>query len=141
MDIRGTWNLYRLMTRDENLNIIWKSVEEYLADPNIDDDFKKGVDGNQLVIDDEFINFLAKIPEGVSQEEIDEALASGELKLFSDNLMLVEKKGWKDDNGVLKFDTGAKGEVMGEPIDPWSPIKFTDDGLIELMVYRYKKAD
>ncbi|MBR6873107.1 MAG: hypothetical protein IKN17_06345 [Ruminococcus sp.] len=139
MDIIGTWKIAKVMTRDEAFNAVWCPVEEYLADPAVDADFKKGVDGGKLIFsEDGTISFLAKIPEGVSQEEIDAALASGELVMMGD-LMVIEKKAWKEVDGVYKFDTGAKGEVLGEPIDPWAPVKFTDDGLLEMMTYQYVK--
>ena len=78
------------------------------------------------------------IPAEVTQEQIDAAIASGELSLNEDGLMTLEEKAWKEENGKLMYDTGAKGEVLGEEISPWVEIT-EEDGLITVMAYKLKK--
>lgn len=72
------------------------------------------------------------------KEELDELLASGEMKLYDDSTMILEEKAWKEEDGKLFYDTEAKAEVLGEKLSSWVSIKQTADG-IELLMYRLVK--
>lgn len=80
-----------------------------------------------------------KIPEGVSQEEIDAAVAEGEIKLYGDGYMALEESEWREEDGKILYKTGVHGEILGEDVDPWTELKPTDDGF-ELMFSRFTKA-
>ncbi len=49
--------------------------------------------------------------------------------------MLLEEKAWKEENGKLFFDTGEKGDVLGEEVSSWKEIKEIEDG-IEVETFR-----
>ncbi|MDO4842178.1 MAG: hypothetical protein Q3982_05825 [Phoenicibacter congonensis] len=78
------------------------------------------------------------LPEDMPKEELDELLASGEMKLYDDSTMILEEKAWKEEDGKLFYDTEAKAEVLGEKLSSWVSIKQTADG-IELLMYRLVK--
>ena len=88
---------------------------------------------------DGMVQWCLPIPEGATQEQIDEAIASGELKMSAGGKMIVEEKPWKEENGKIFYDTGAKGEVLGEAVSPWVEVP-EEDGMIQLMVYKLKKV-
>ena len=68
------------------------------------------------------------------KEELDAAAAAGELELCGD-MIILERKRWKEEDGKLLYDTGVKGEVLGEAVSPWVEVKFADD-MMELPMMR-----
>ena len=139
-NLLGKWNVAEsLQFNDEKCQMEWVSVEKILAKDDLEKDMvmlmKTVVDFH----DDGTIDFLCPLPEGVSQEEINAALAEGQLKL-KDGMMLLEEKHWKEEDGKIFTDTGAKGEVLGEKVGPWEELKVIDDEKLEMMMYRLKKA-
>ena len=81
---------------------------------------------------------VVPIPEGVSQEQIDQAVASGQIDLYGDRFMALEKHPWKVEGGKLMIDTGAKGEVFGEAVSPWTEATVVD-GVMQYVAYRLIK--
>ena len=136
----GLWKLKEVLVFNEDFERVWKSVDELLADENTDSSDKKLYSMLIEFSDDGFVKMMMPIPEGVSQEEIDEALSSGELELYGDNLMVFEKHPWKETDGKIKYDTGTKGTVFGEPIDPWDEVK-EEDGMVRILTYHLVRAD
>ena len=67
-------------------------------------------------------------------------LKAGKLKL-KDGMMVMDQKHWKEENGKIMADTGAEGEVFGEKVGPWEELKVVDGSMIEMMMYRLKKAE
>ena len=82
---------------------------------------------------------LTPIPEGVSQEEVDAVIASGELMLV-DGMLCERPIAWEERNGELWYDTGIEGEVMGEKADSWAKA-LDENGLFELVTSRFEKVD
>ena len=136
----GLWKLKEVLSFNENFERVWKSVDELLADENTDPSDKKLYSMVIEFADDGFVKMMMPIPDGVSQEEIDEALSSGELELYGDNMMVFEKHPWKEENGKVKYDTGVKGEVFGESVDPWDEIR-EEDGMIRMLTYHLVRAE
>ncbi len=138
MEIVGIWVIKEAITFDENANRVWRSKEDVLADDSLDEDFKEAFLTKFAFEDDGFMHTIMPIPAEITQEEIDQALAEGEIELYGDGFMSVEKHPWKIEDGKLMVDTGIKGEVFGEKISPWAeaPIK---DGIMEYVTYRLVK--
>ena len=70
-----------------------------------------------------------KAPE-VSQEEIDAALASGDLIAFEDGYMCLEEKEWKEENGEFFYNSGEYREMFGEVKSPWDKLEPDENGLL-----------
>lgn len=136
----GKWKLKEVLTFNEDFERVWKSVDELLADESIDDSDKRLYSMMLEFSDDGFIRMMMAIPEDVPQDEIDAAVQSGELEIFENNMMVFEKHQWKEADGKIMYDTGVKGEVFGEPVDPWEEIK-EEDGMIKMLTYHLVKAD
>ena len=81
-----------------------------------------------------FEALLMPLPEGVSKEEVDEAVKAGEIKLY-DGMMTDEPKAWEERNGELWLEVG---EGMSE--SGWVKLS-DDDGHLLLMTIRYTKAN
>ena len=141
MKYSGLWKIKAAQQWDEKtMGLVEKNVEDILADPNLDDGDKKMLYAQFLFTEDGWVKTLMDIPEDMPKEELDELLASGEFELL-DNKLVLEKKEWKEEDGKIKFDTGTKGEVFGEAVDPWTEIPQADDGSIKYVTYTLVKAD
>ena len=140
-NILGKWVVAETMQfNDEKGEMEWTSAETILAKEDLDKDMKMLLQTVVVFNEDGTIDFFCPLPEGVSQKEIDAALASGKLKL-KDGMMVLEQNRWKEENGKIFTDTGAEGEVLGEKVGPWEELKVFDGDKIEMMLYRLKRAE
>lgn len=139
-NLLGKWVVAETMQfNDETCKVEWVSVEKILAKDDQDKDTIMLLKTIVVFQEDGAIDFLCPLPEGVSQAEIDAALAAGKLKL-QDGMMVMDQKHWKEENGKIMADTGAEGEVFGEKVGPWEELKVVDGDMVEMMMYRLKKA-
>lgn len=136
MNIVGTWKLYRMMSRDDELNIVWKTKDEMLASLEPGDDMAMILNSLTVFNEDGTVLSVAPIPDNVPKEMIDAAVAAGEVKLYGGNMFILEQKAWKEEDGKLMFDTGVKGEVFGEAVSTWVEIIELEGGVIELPMRR-----
>lgn len=135
MSIIGKWKSSEVRVYDDEASkFVFKPVDQYIKeeaerDNDVSDMFRSYYD----IRNDGFIYICQPIPEGVSEEELKEALDSGAVTLCDDGNVCLEKKPWKEEDGKIKYDTGVHGEVLGEEISPWDEIKVLDDGRLEIM--------
>ena len=135
MEILGTWKIKTAQTFDAaTMKLVEKNVEDILADTSISDDDKQMLNAKFIFKDDGFVYTTLPIPEDMPQEEIDEYIASGEAWIV-DGMLGIERKEWKEEDGKFRFNSGTKGEVLGEAIDPWMDIAVNDDGSIKFFTY------
>ncbi len=140
-NIIGKWKVAESMQfNEEKFQMEWTNVEDIMSKGNMDREMKMLLNTMVVFQEDGVIDFFCPIPEGVNQEEIDAALASGELKM-KDGLMVMDQKHWKEEDGKIFTDTGARGEVLGEQVGPWVELKEVDGDLIELIMYRLRKQE
>ena len=138
-NLMGKWVVAETMQfNDEKCTIEWVSVESILAKEDLDKDMMMLLKTQVVFQEDGTIDFFCPLPEGVSQAEIDAAIAAGQLKM-KDGMMVMQQKHWKEEGGKILTDTGAEGEVLGEKVGPWEELKEVDGGMIEMMMYRLKK--
>lgn len=136
----GKWVVAETMQfNEEKCSLEWTKVEDLLS-KGVDRETAMLLDTVVIFQEDGTIDFLCPLPDGVSQDEIDAALAAGQLKL-KDGMMMMDAKHWKEENGIILTDTGAKGEVLGEQVGPWVELKEVDGDKIEIMMYRLKKTE
>lgn len=139
-NILGRWLVGETMQfNEERCSLEWVKVEDILSKAEVDRETAMLL--NTVVIFQEggTIDFLCPLPEGVSQAEIDAAIAAGKLKM-KDGMMMMDQKHWKEEDGKIVTDTGAEGEVFGEKVGPWEELKVVDGDVVEMMMYRLKKA-
>jgi len=84
----------------------------------------------------EILMMLEK-PDDMSQEEVDELIASGEMEAYEDYIV-YEKFPWKVEDDKVMFDSGTKGEILGMEVSPWVEIKGNDDEVF-FMTYKLVK--
>ncbi len=147
MSYVGKWMFHSIGTINENDEMVYMAAKEYLESPMpyidetdpeaVADEMKerKQMVGGQLAIcEDGKFYMLMPLPEGVSKEEVDQAVEAGVIKLY-DGMMTDEPKAWEERDGELWLEVG-KG--MSE--DGW--VKLSDEnGFISIMTTRYTKVD
>ena len=140
MDLIGKWQVVEVMQFDEEKGMIWTKVSDLLAREDADEEAQMFAKTIFLFEEDGSLTMLSPLPEDVSQEEIDEAVAAGEITL-RDGQMVTGENHWKVECDKLFADTGAEGEVLGEAVGPWEEIKQVDDHTIENMMFRLQKVE
>lgn len=78
------------------------------------------------ICEDGKIHQYMPLPTGVTKEQLDEAIASGEIVLsdMEGYFICDEPRDWKEEDGVYKYDTGSERVVLGENLSPWDDLKF-----------------
>ncbi|MBQ8015983.1 MAG: hypothetical protein IJ264_07360 [Clostridia bacterium] len=150
MDFIGKWKFHSIGVSNDDGELIYLTAEGYLNSPMlyIDETDKDAVDeemkerkkiiGMQIKIcDDGKMYMLMPLPEGVSQTEVDEAVAAGYFTLV-DGMIADSPLHWELRDGELWYDTGITGEVFGEEAQTW--VKTLDEsGCFTFMNYRFIK--
>ena len=143
MSYVGKWSFHSIGTINDSDEFIYLSAQEYLDSPMpyvdetdeeaVADEIKerKGMIGSKLAVcEDGKAYMLMPLPEGVSMEEVDQAVNAGHIKLY-DGMMTDEPFAWQERDGEFWADMGT-GEF----------IKVSDEnGFITLMTTRYVKAE
>ncbi len=152
MNYTGKWKLHSVMVFDDDNMPLFLTPKEYLSSPMpyIDEsdeeavademkERKKTIGMSIRICEDGKLYMLAPLPEGVTQEEIDKAVAAGIIKLV-DGAMADEPKAWELRDGEFWFDTGIEGEVYDEKVSSWvKPID--ENGFFNFMNFRFIKED
>ena len=151
MDYIGKWKFHSIGEMGDD-GIHYLNAEEYLASPMlyIDEadaeavadelaERKKMIGMEIRVLADGTLYMLMPLPEGVSKEEVDAAVAAGAVSLY-DGMMCERPMKWEVRDGALWFDTGIEGEVFGEKADTWAKAT-DDDGLFNFMTMRFVKGE
>lgn len=151
MSYSGKWVLKSVTAFDEDFNQIEMTPEEYINSPmpyvdETDEEEvaneireRKSMAAMQLkVCEDGKFYPLLPLPEGVSQQEIDEALSNGEIKVL-DGMLSSDVMDWEERNGEFWFNSKMEGETFGEPVDPWVKAS-NDDGTISFMTFKFMKV-
>ena len=142
----GKWVFHSIGMMNENDEMVYLSGEEYLKAPippyvdesdeeAVADEMKERhqtVGGKIAVCEDGNLYMLMPLPDGVSKEEVDEAVKAGHIKLY-DGMITDEPKKWEERDGELWLEVG---EGMSE--DGW--VKLSEDGLLAFITTRYEKV-
>ena len=141
MDVIGLWKIKTAKQFDAAaMELVEKNVEDILADTELSENDKRMLHSLFLFTEDGWVKTMIAIPENMDRSELDEMLSTGEVELYGDDMLVIEKKRWKQEDGKVKFDSGVKGETFGEKVDPWLEIKETADG-IQFFTYGLVRAE
>ena len=152
MSYLGKWIFHSIAGMKEDDEMVFLTAEEFLNSPMpyVDasdeeavaeelQDRRKLIGSQIKVCDDGKLYLLMPLPEGVSQEEVDAAVASGEIALV-DGMMTDRPMDWEERNGELWYNSGMEGEVFGETADPW--VKAIDEnGYFTFATTRFIKVN
>jgi len=119
MSYVGKWVFHSIGMMNENDEMVYLSGEEYLKAPippyvdesdeeAVADEMKERhqtVGGKIAVCEDGNLYMLMPLPDGVSKEEVDEAVKAGHIKLY-DGMITDEPKKWEERDGELWLEVG-----------------------------------
>jgi len=147
MSYVGKWMFHSIGAMNENDEMVYMDAKEYLNSPMlyidesdeeaVADELKERqqiIGGQIAVCEDGKLYMLMPLPEGVSKEEVSQAVEAGIIKLY-DGMMTDEPKAWEERDGELWLEVG---EGMSE--DGWAKIS-DDNGYLLFMTTRYVKAE
>lgn len=136
INLVGKWSIAQVLQFNDNSNQMeWTRVEDILSGEDVDRDTITLLNSIVEFEEDGRMLMLAPLPEGVSQAEVDAAVAAGHIKV-KDGRMYFEEKHWKTEDGVNYTDTMPEGEVLGEKVGPWEKVTEYEDGTVVFMTYR-----
>ena len=143
----GKWVFHSIGVVNEKDELVYLGAEEYLNSPMlyidesdeeaVADELKERrqmIGGQIAVCEDGKLYMLMPLPEGVSKEEVDQAVKAGVIKLY-DGMMTDEPKAWEERDGELWLEVG---EGMSE--DGWARIS-DGNGHLLFMTTLYVKAE
>lgn len=141
INLIGKWRIAQTLQFDDSTNgMKWPKVEDILAGEDVDRDTITMLNSIVEFDEDGCMLMLAPLPEGVSQKDVDAAVAAGQIKL-KDGRMYFEEKHWKVEGDTNYTDTMPEGEVLGEKVGPWEKVTEFDDGTIVFMTYRLARIE
>lgn len=151
MNYIGKWKICLIGNVDEVKGIVYMTPDEYLSSPMpsyVDESDPEAVESELRdrrsiasmtadFCDDGKVYFLIPFPKESTQEEIDEAVASGEVTV-RDGMIQGDIVSWELRDGELWVDLGVEGEVMGEKADTF--VKALDEnGLFTFLTMKFIK--
>lgn len=141
----GKWVFHSIGTVADSDEMVYLSAEDYLKSPMpyidetdeeaVADELqeRKNMIGMQIEIcEDGKLYMLMPLPEGITQEEIDAAVASGEISMHG-GMMTTGPESWEERDGVLWFTTALSEDGWTKGSD--------DDGFVSFMTIRFVKAE
>ena len=147
MSYVGKWVFHSIAVMNDSDEMEYLTADEYLKAPMpyvdesdeeaVADEMKERrqmIGGKIAVCEDGKLYMLMPLPAGVSQEEVDQAVKAGVIKLY-DGMMADEPKAWEERDGALWLEVG---EGMSE--DGWVKLS-DDDGHLLFMTTRYVKSE
>ena len=141
INLIGKWSIAQVLQFNDNSNQMeWTKSEDILSGEDVDRDTITLLNSIVEFEEDGRMLMLAPIPEGVSQDEIDEAVEAGQIHL-KDGRMYFEEQHWKVEGGVNYTDTMPEGEVLGEKVGPWEKVTEYEDGTITFLTYRLARIE
>ncbi len=139
MELTGLWKVEKGM-RFTDQGLVYSTKEEALAaDPEADVEI---FDMQYLFGEDGTVSMVAEIPEGISEEEIEEALKQEGVSRYDEkHVLMKQKEGWKEEDGKYFFNTGVRGTVLDEEVNPWVEIGLDEEGLLTMPMFKMKKVE
>ena len=140
MDLVGRWKIVEAIRFDENFKPEWASIEEILADEELEPEEKIMYSSFMDFTEDGRVLNLSPIPEDLSQEELDEVVENCEYELYEGYIKLAEYI-WKTENGKYYFvDPHIKGEIPGDEVPSGVELNIVD-GVMDVGTLRIVKDE
>ncbi|MDD6879322.1 MAG: hypothetical protein PUD59_03715 [bacterium] len=140
MEIVGKYRIARIMTM-VGTDFGFFTADDVLADLNKklgageieEDDIAESMSMFNSFIEftpDHKVKSWAKLPEGVSDEEIKAAVEAGQISEVSDGYFVSDEKEWKEEDGKFYYNTNEVREVFDESLSSWDELAEDENGEI-----------
>ncbi len=122
MNIVGRWKVVKVAVLGEDFKM--KLVTENELNSITDDEsYKQLISAVIEFTADNKVLTLAPIPE----DKLEEAKAEG-VTITDDGYCVMDESDWKEENGRCFYNTGNKGTILDEEIDPYMPLEVDEEG-------------
>ena len=138
MNLIGKWKVKETIHFSLENGMEWKTLEELEALGEDEDSLSTYRNSVMIFHENGTAENLMILPSDCTQEQIEAVIAEGHE--IRDGMMVLDCKEWKTEDGKNLYNTGNKGEILGEEISPWVEIQEVDD-MIELQLLRYERAE
>ncbi len=140
MKLSGNWKLVCGKAFDEKtFKLVWKTAAELALDDEEGSPYKMLAVASFNFLDDGRFVTAAPIPEGtdLESEEAKKFLASERCIMIDGQPKIkLDDFAWKEENGEILVNNGQKGEVLGEAINPWVPVKYEGNTIVVVDMYQ-----
>ena len=140
MKYSGKWRVHGCITADDELGLVYRTLGEMLEKDPSDENAAQMSAYVIEITDDGSIMTCMPIPDGTPAEAIEAAKAGG-MEIVDDKFAVLGRTPWKEEDGVIKFDSGVRGETLGEPVDPWAPLEEDENGLLKYLVMKLERME
>ena len=141
MELKGLWEVCSAQVFDMNsMEMVWKTRDEAAS---LEDEMSKMLFATLFDFkEDGVLGMLVKGPAvaDVPKDELDAAVKVGKVVIEDGYCYISEEKSWKEEDGKILIDSGEKGEVFGEAINPWKEAAEEGNTLIVLDHYQIVKV-
>lgn len=148
MSIVGDYKFHSMLSLegDEKKYVTAEELINKKYDESLDPEYVKHEKASTLALTkiilrisaDGTLKALQPVPDFVTKEELDAAVAAGEV-LVEDGYIYDKVQKWEDRDGVIYYDTGIQGTVFDQPADPWSKL-LDDEGYVNYMLMRFERC-
>lgn len=121
---------FGLFSRDEVEAYVNKQMETGEMDEDTAAEMLSGFGCRVEFTKDHRVRTWMPLPKGVSKEEIDAALASGDIKEVREGFFSAGETEWKAAGGKYYYNTNEHRELFGEVRSPWDELTPDGEGLI-----------
>lgn len=122
MDFIGTWKLKGINMPTENGPVTY--TKENLP-PELEETFQEAAVFTLEFSEDGTLKMLAE----PNEEQLQQAKEEG-LEIREDGYIVAMDLTWKEVDGKIFYDSGARGEILDEEIDPFVELTFNEDGYL-----------
>lgn len=127
MDHIGRWKLKAINLPTENGTVTYTRDT---VPPEVADTFEEAAQSMLEFTEDGKLNVIMAVTDELREMAAAEGVEIPEGAEYFPAMTMT----WELRDGKVFYDTGAEGEIMGEAIDPFEELTFTEDGCI---LYNY----
>ncbi|MBO4781773.1 MAG: hypothetical protein J5522_05205 [Lachnospiraceae bacterium] len=133
MNVLGEWELVSAHGFDAaTFKQVWITNEELNLLP--EDNFNKMMANATFDFKDNgkvtMISCTGKTVDDVPADELKEAVDAGQVIVVDNDIFMARDMDWKEEDGNVLIDSGERGEVLGEAINPWKPVEVLGNTII-----------
>ena len=136
MNVTGLWQVVSVMGFDQkSMEMVWIPKSE---SDGAEDYVKKAFGAMFEFKEDGTLGIMMEGPsvDDVPKDELDQYVAAGRAFVDDGKVYLIESKDWKEEDGKIFINSGEKGEVLGEEINPYKEAVEEGNTLVVLEMYQ-----
>ncbi len=131
MDVTGCWKVCRTKVFTDEFKMVWKDAGELLSDEDTEESRKLSLRAKIIFGADGFFRVVMPVPEDISPEYLDEAIESGEIKLYDGGILFSELP-YRVDGDKVFYKIPAQDGSFSDDAASWTEFP-QKDGKLQFM--------